>query len=233
MRTFSWTATLCAAAFACAAVIANGSNAVAEDAYRIEAIAEAAPADALAEEVAAALGSSGVKIVKGESRTVAEFWFCKTWPAKEGFKATDAVAYPFAQGQLIGVVRFRNRGSDFRDQKIAKGVYTLRYAYQPEDGNHVGTSPTRDFLLLVAADVDKSAKPADLPALVEQSAAAAESKHPAMFALKAAKGDGAMPTLAHDEAADLWIATVAGKTDAGGKTAALPVGIVVVGHAEE
>ncbi len=233
MRSCFRTAPLLIAAFACAAMIASASIAWGEEEYRIEAIAEAAPADALAEEIAAALDSGGVKVFKGASRTVAEFWFCKTWPVMEGFKATDAVAYPFAQGQLIGVVRFKNKASDFRDQEIAKGVYTLRYAQQPVDGNHVGTSATRDFLLLVAADADKSSKAADLPALVEKSAAAAESKHPAMFALKTPKGDGAKPALAHDETADLWIATVAGKVESGGKATALPIGIVVVGHAEE
>jgi hypothetical protein len=211
--------------------VASPANAA--DEYRIEAIKESAPADTLSEEIAAMLNSEGAKIVKGEIRTVAEFWFCKSWPTKADFKATDAVAYPFAQGQLLGVVRFKNKGSDFRDQEIAKGVYTLRYAQQPVDGNHIGTSPTRDFLLLVGADGDKSAKALDLQALSEQSAAAAGSKHPAMLALKAVKGDGAKPTLTHDESAELWIATIAGKAEVGGKASSLPLGIVVVGHAAE
>ncbi|MEX2186893.1 MAG: hypothetical protein WD875_08875 [Pirellulales bacterium] len=214
-----------------ASVVAAPSRAA--DEYRIEAIADAAPADALSEEVAALIDSSGYKVVKGASRTVCELWLCKSWPVKGDFKATDAVAYPFSQGQLIGVLRLKNKGGDFRDQEIAKGVYTLRYAQQPVDGNHIGTSPTRDFLLLVAADADKSAKPIELQGLIEHSAAAAESKHPAMLALKKPKGDGAKPTLVHDEAAELWLATIAGKVEVGGKTAALPISIVVVGHANE
>jgi hypothetical protein len=224
---------LLATAFAFLALVAAAAPAWAEDEYRVEAIDDAAPADELAEEITATLDSTGVKIVKGKSRTVAEFWFCKSWPAKADFKPSAAVAYPFAQGQLIGVVRFKNKASDFRDQEIAKGVYTLRYAQQPVDGNHIGTSPTRDFLLLVSANADKSAKPLDLPKLTEQSAAAAESKHPAMLALKVAKGDGAKPAIAHDETAELWIATLGGKAEAGGKTSTLPIGIVVVGHAAE
>jgi hypothetical protein len=143
------------------------------------------------------------------------------------------VAYPFSQGQLIGVLRFGRKGADFRDQEIAKGVYTLRYAQQPVDGNHVGTSLTRDFLCLSAADADKSTKPVELQTLIEQSAAAAESKHPAMLALKKPKADGDKPTLAHDEAAELWLATIVGKAGAGGKTSALPLGVVVVGRANE
>jgi len=224
----AWVLTSLFVTFACAQSVSRAA-----DEYRIEANKESAPADALSEEVAATLNAEGVKVVKGESRTVAEFWFCKSWPTQADFKATDAVAYPFAQGQLLGVVRFKNKASDFRDQEIAKGVYTLRYAQQPVDGNHVGTSPTRDFLLLIAADADKSAKALDLQALTEQSAAAAGSKHPAMLALKSAKGDGAKPTLTHDESAELWIATIAGKAETGGKPSTLPIGIVVVGHAAE
>jgi hypothetical protein len=54
-----------------------------------------------------------------------------------------------------------------------------------------------------------------------------------MLALKATKGDGEKPSLAHDESAELWTATVAGKSEAGGKSSNLPIGIVVVGHAAE
>ncbi len=215
-----------------AAVVAVPSLSAEE--YRIEAIADAAPADELSAEIAALIDSSGVKVVKGASRTVCEIWLCKSWPVKDEFKATDAVAYPFSQGQLIGVVRYKNKGGDFRDQEIAKGVYTLRYAQQPVDGNHVGTSVTRDFLLLVNAEVDKSVKPIELLKLIEHSAAAAESKHPAMLALKMPKkGDAEKPSLVHDEDAELWLATLAGKSESGGKTAALPISVVVVGYANE
>ena len=44
--------------------------------------------------------------------------------------------------------------TDFRGQEIKKGVYTLRYGQQPEDGNHIGTSELADFLLAIPAGVD-------------------------------------------------------------------------------
>lgn len=209
------------------------SSRAADDEYRIETTTDALPADELSGEVAGLIDATGYKIVKGESRTVCELWLCKSWPVQADFKATDAVAYPFSPGQLIGVLRFPRKGADFRDQEIAKGLYTLRYDRQPVDGNHVGTSLTRDFLLLVAADADKSAKPTDAKTLTEQSAAAAESKHPAMLALKKPQADADKPTLAHDELTDWWIATIVGKAEADGKTSALPIGIVVVGQANE
>ena len=76
-----------------------------------------------------------------------------------------------------------------RDQDIAKGVYTLRYGQQPVDGNHEGTSPTRDFLTLVNAEKDTSAKPMELKALLKASAEAAGSSHPALFGMQKVKGD--------------------------------------------
>lgn len=220
-------------AFSAAVLMVAAAPGWADDEYRIEAIADAAPADALSKEIAATLGAGGYKVVKGASRTVCEIWLCKSWPVMDDFKASDAVAYPFSQGQLIGVLRFRSKGADFRDQEIAKGVYTLRYAQQPVDGNHVGTSVTRDFLLMVKADEDQSAKPIAAEELTELSAAAAESKHPAMLALKKPLVDGAKPALAHDEANDWHVATLAGKAEAGGKTTTLSIGLVVVGHASE
>ena len=37
---------------------------------------------------------------------------------------------------------------------IPAGAYNLRYELQPNDGDHLGVTPTPDFLLLVPAAVD-------------------------------------------------------------------------------
>ena len=153
---------------------------------------------------------------------------------KGDFKPTDEVLYPFEPGQLLGVVRYPRKGADFRDQDISKGLYTLRYAQQPVDGAHVGTSPTRDFLLLVSAEKDKSAGKLDLKKLVEQSADAAGSSHPAMLCLQRVAGEaGEKPTMRHNEEHDWWIVTVPGNAKAGKATKKLPVDLVVVGVSTE
>ena len=90
-------------------------------------------------------------------------------------KGKGDVIYPFSQGQMLGVIRYSRSGSDFRDQDIEAGVYTLRYAHQPVDGAHVGTSPTRDFLMLLNAEHDKVLKPASRDEMNEQSAEVAQS----------------------------------------------------------
>ena len=128
------------------------------DDYRVEATKDAPP-PGLASDVAARISPTGFKVFEGEKKLICEIWPAKTWAVKAGFTPSDTVLYPFEVGELIGVLRFTRKGADFRGQDITSGVYTLRYANQPVDGNHVGTFDTRDFLLMLPAKTDQSAKP--------------------------------------------------------------------------
>ena len=201
--------------------------------HKIETLDEAAPADVLAEDVRSLLNSTGYRVVRGGSRTICEIWLCKEWRVNAGFEPTSEVLYPFEPGQLIGVLRFRRRDSDFRDQTISRGVYTLRYGQQPVDGNHEGTSPTRDFLLLVNAETDQTPDPMATEMLLEASAEAAGSSHPAMLCLQQQKGSGAEANIRHDENRDWWIARLTGKAAAGDARMDLALELVVAGHADE
>lgn len=202
----------------------------AEDEYQIQALTEAAPAEELSPEVAAAVSPTGFKVMKGESRTVCSFWPAKQWTVQPDFKPTAAMLYPLAMGEFIGVINFKRNAQDFRGQEIEKGTYTVRFALQPEDGNHVGTSDTRDFLVLVKGADD--AKPAVLSReeLMKQSAAAAGTPHPAMLALLSAAGtSGDAPSLEHTADRELWSVGFTNATDKG----KLPLRVVVVGKAAE
>ena len=109
----------------------------------------------------------------------------------------------------------------------------MRYALQPVDGNHEGTSPTRDFVVLVKAQEDSAEKKWTVESLLEASAAAAGSSHPAMLCLQAAKAERKAPSLRHDEAKDWWILQLTGQASTDGRQRSLPVDLVVAGHAEE
>ena len=202
--------------------------------HRVEVLDEAAPADQVSEEIAARLEPTGLRVIRGESRTVLDIWLCKEWPIDAGIEALRAVNYPFTPGQLIGVARYPRRGAGFRDQDINKGVYTLRYAQQPVDGNHEGTSPTRDFLLLVGADVDRSPDTIAQESLQEQSADAIESTHPALLSMqKIAGGASSTAAMRHNEGRDWWIVQFVGQAKLGDETQAMPIEVVVVGYTEE
>jgi hypothetical protein len=201
--------------------------------YRVVPLKESAPKQGLAPAIAETLAPSGYRVLQGD-KVVCDVWLRSQWELKPGFQPSFNVLYPFEVGELIGVVRFPTPGSDFRKQQLAAGLYTLRYAQQPQDGNHVGTSDTLDFLLLVQAADDTSPKTIDPMALIEKSAKAAKSTHPAMFALRPMGAEvDSLPALIHDEERELWSLRVQGRGKSGEETRAQAIEFVVVGHAPE
>lgn len=205
--------------------------AVAED-FTIEALAEPAPSDEISDSIAEGLSDEGFRVLR-KDRPFCDVWLLDELPAKEGFTPTLSVLYPFEPGKLMGVIRYHRRGGDFRDQEIDKGVYTLRYAQQPVDGNHVGTSDTRDFLLLSLAEDDEEAEPVESETLNERSADAAQSAHPCMLSmLRTADDANAETVMVHDEDRELWSVQVPVVTSAA-PDKELIMTFVVSGYAEE
>lgn len=213
-----------------AVVLLCVSAALADD-YSVKKLEEKPPVDEMPKAIAGQLDETGYTVTKGEETTLANIWFTKEWDVKEGFSPTLDVLYGFKPGHLVGVIQWKRKGADFRDQEIARGVYTLRYALQPNDGNHVGTSPTRDFLLMVEAAKDEAAEPMEAEKLSQLSAEAAESTHPAMLALQLVptKADQ-RPAIHFQERNEFHILRATGKSKAGKP---VDVDIVVVGHADE
>ena len=200
--------------------------------YSIELIDAAPDADDVSGELAGQFADRGVRVKRGSTRTACEIWFCKQWAVEAGFKATDERLYPFSPGQLIGLLHFNRRNSDFRNQTVGSGWYTLRFGLQPVDGNHVGTSPTRDFLVMIDAEQDAPDKQWAMKDLEKASAKVAGSSHPAMLCLQRAT-EGDESTIRHEEASDRWILHVVGQGTADAKTQDVPVDLIVVGHAAE
>mgnify|MGYP003347847933 CR=1 FL=1 len=128
--------------------------------YKVAKVDSAAPADAVAPEIATLLQPTGFGVAKG-SQAVCEIWLAKEWALAADAKPGGEVLYPLTPGQLIGVMRYPRKASDFREQDIKAGVYVIRYAHQPVDGAHVGTSPTRDFFALLPAAKDRDPKTLD------------------------------------------------------------------------
>lgn len=201
--------------------------------YSVAPLMEPAPSGELSAEMAPLLAEHGVKVLKGK-RTLCQIWLTKVWATTPGFTASQTVLYPFNSGALIGVAEYQSMGGDFRGQEIPPGMYTLRYAQQPVDGNHVGTSDTRDFLLLLPASSDTL--PAELTPeqLIEQSKQAAQSNHPAMLCLQVAEGEATeLPAVEHDTDRELWSLRVEGQSQSGDAMVPLPIKLVVVGKAAE
>lgn len=199
--------------------------------YSVEKIDEAPEAEGVSDEIAELIAEDGYRVNKG-SRTFCEIWFCKELKVDPDFEATEQRLYPFEVGQLVGLLHFGRRGSEFRDQQISSGWYTLRFGLQPIDGNHVGTSPTRDFLLLVDAEEDELPENWSEEDLYEMSAEAAGSTHPALFCLQR-PSEGSELTIRHNEQHDWWVMHLDAAGSAGGKPVSVPIDLVVVGYAAE
>jgi hypothetical protein len=192
---------------------------------------EAAPTGAIAPEISSLLQSAGIKVTKG-STALCELWFAKEWPIEADAKTGGEVLYPLTVGQVIGVIRFAKKASDFREQDVPAGVYVMRYAQQPVDGAHVGTSPTRDFLALSPAGKDKDPKPLDYKALIANSKEATGTAHPAIFSLQRAE-EGASPSVREVSEKEWVVVHYVGKVKQSGSVKDLPLDLVVVGKAAE
>lgn len=191
------------------------------------------PPKEVAADVAKVLSEAGYQIT-ANGKTVCEIWLAKEWTAKAKFVPSLAMLYPLEPGELIGVIRYPKKAGDFRSQQVRTGVYTVRYGLQPEDGSHVGTSTTRDFLVLLPAAVDvKPTRIADVKAMFKQSAEVSRSTHPAILAMVAVPSDGKSPAVRHIAGRDLWTVRLAGKAKGAEKTSDLPIEFVVIGHVPE
>ena len=200
--------------------------------YSVEVINAAPDAGEVSESLTKEFADKGIRVKQGADRTICEVWLCKQWTMEAEFTATDRHLYPFSPGQLIGLLHYSRRGKEFRDQTVKSGWYTLRFGLQPVDGNHVGTSPTNDFLLLIDAEQDEPDKEWDRKELYRMSAGVAGSTHPAMLCLQPPT-KGSEPTIRKHESNDWWILHAAGRGVADKKTIDVPLDLIVVGHAAE
>jgi hypothetical protein len=198
---------------ALALVVASGPAAFAA-AGKVEttgAFAGAAP-----DWVKTALEPAGYRVTLSDGTVANEVWFRKDFPGLE-------------TGALMGVITFPKDGQDFRGQDVKAGSYTLRYAKIPEDGDHMGASPTPTFVLLIAAAED--VKPGDLltfKEVTQMSAKTSGTNHPAPMNLADTSAQKEFPAVAGNSMGH-EVFYVKLKTRAG---AELPMGLVVKGRTE-
>jgi hypothetical protein len=174
------------------------------------------------------LDSRGYRVLLDDGSTACELWLRKNVPVQPKKDSQDVIYTQLAESTLVGVLHFPKAGSDFRGEAIPAGFYTLRYALLPDDGNHLGVAPNRDFLLLIpaASDADPkvSFKSQELNAL---SRTATGTKHPGPLSM--ASPTGTTPAVSKDDQ-DHWIFSAAMKLASGEE---LPFALVVKGLAQQ
>lgn len=183
---------------------------------------------AVSEQVRQSLEPKGYRLTLDDPKPSCELWLRKSVPAQAN-KSTE-LAYPqFAESTLLGVIHFPQATADFRGHPIPAGFYTMRYELLPDDGNHLGVAPNRDFVLLIPArsDTDPNAR-FKYQELVSMSAKTAGTKHPSPLSLPPA--DKPVPGTVNKDDQDHWILSASLKLALGEE---LPFALIVKGTAQQ
>jgi hypothetical protein len=163
--------------------------------------------------------------VKIDGKVFGEFWMRKDLPTTEGSQATLGVNFPgIARSTVAGVVRFHQTWTDYKSQTVPAGVYTLRYEILPADGNHMGVSPYRDYLLLVPASEDQDINATyNYEQLMDLSRKAPGTNHPAVLALFPVWDEITEARITRNEV-EQWTLAI--------PLSSLQLGLVIIGHGE-
>jgi hypothetical protein len=86
-------------------------------------------------------------------------------------------------GTLVGALRVSGAFKEIRGKTVKPGVYTLRYGQQPQNGDHLGISMYREFLLLSPAAIDTDPKVLGFDGVVALSKEVIGTAHPASLSL--------------------------------------------------
>lgn len=137
----------------------------------------APPPEELAAGITAELQKTGSKIALGD--TTIEIW----WAAGVAVTAEGPGWSNIESGTLVGGMRVTGAFKEIRGKVVKPGVYTLRYGQQPQNGDHLGISPFREFLLLSPAAVDRDPKVPGFDGAVALAKQTIGTSHPASLSL--------------------------------------------------
>jgi hypothetical protein len=139
-----------------------------------------APPPELNAAMSALLAPGSVTVKSGDVQL--DLWWVKAIAVP---KASDPgpVWTDVGDGTFVGAIRVSAPWSDIRGYVVRPGVYTLRYARQPANGDHLGVSPNREFLLLSPAAADVAPDPVGYKGAVDLSKQTVRRAHPSALSL--------------------------------------------------
>lgn len=164
-----------------------------EGAWAAKPLSEAPPST-VAEKLRVELDATATQVMAPSGDVVMNVWLRTKIPAQANAEQVkNGLSYrEIPEGTWLGVVQFPKAFTDSRKQVIPAGVYSLRFALQPDVGDHVGTVPHPEFALL--SPIEKETKPdvIEVKELLKQSRAAAGGDHPGvmlLFPVKPTEGE--------------------------------------------
>jgi len=201
----------------------------APDSYTLEKSSGPAPAE-LPAALRDAIAADGLE-VKGAGGVLCDIWLRKEVPVAATPSQELGVTFgQIAEGTFLGVMRIATDTTDYRNQKVKAGLYTLRYALHPVDGNHTGIAPQRDFALLAPVSEDPDPATVSRDEAIKRSTKTTGTKHPSVWSLWPADDSTGAPALRYQDDSQSWLLTFRLALAGGAK---VPMGMVVLGHAPE
>lgn len=170
--------------------------------------------------------------VSGADGLFFEFWFVPELTLSEIGESTKKTLDNVVEISLLGaMIVHQEDHHDFRDDPIDPGTYVLRMALQPQDGDHLGTSPFDTYAILVPYDTDDELKEyADHDFMVELASEDTVAEHPAILALQPMNsGEGEFPRLHADEEEEWYSFCMKFPAKAGADSTLLPILVVFDG----
>jgi len=201
-----------------------------QEKYTIQSI-EAKPPAQIKEPISQLLEGNAVQVLDGKGEVYCEVWFRKSVPAKatEAQVMNGLTYQEVPQTTVLGAIRFAQKGKDYRNQDVPLGVYTLRLAYQPQDGDHMGTAPHPEFCLVVSAERDEKPALMEPKSAQDASAKSLSGNHPGVFLLFPNTKPNPKPELS-DAGMGHWVLKRALEVEVNGKKTTIGIGLTVVGH---
>ena len=137
--------------------------------------------------------SRAVQLLDGD-KAVFEFWLCeaalKAKPESPG-KALAAVR----EFSLLGIASVSGGQRDYKDNEVPEGIHTVRFALQPQDGDHSGTADFPYFAVLTRpANDPKPDAFATFTSLMKASGRGTSTGHPVVLSLRPTE-EGEAPKL--------------------------------------
>lgn len=208
--------------------------AFAEGNYKAEAL-NRLPASDVPRVLQAALQSQGSRFLDDQGSAVAEVWLAKTLSGPASPNSSMDVLYgSVAPGAFVGVLHFPNGGKDFRGQGVKSGYYTMRYDLIPQDGNHMGVSQYRDFILLIPVAQDSDpAQALKFEDAVKLSRQTTGTGHPAILSMDPVdESTREFPSAFRDDSNDWALAAKTQVKPVGGEAKDLRIAVILIGKYE-
>lgn len=187
------------------------------------------PPKGVAAALAEVLGEESYTITSPEGKEVANLWIRSSIPIAGMDEPPQYNA--IEEGTFVGILEIKSAElTDFRDQELDPGVYTMRLGIQPADGNHMGVAPFPEFLCLAPVEKDQTLEPLSHDALMEISKEASGTGHPTVMFMNPffAPPEGPLPSVSSNELSHV-VVNVQTKGDRDGVAIDFPIGIIIVG----